>query len=123
MPVTGEFIKYCTQILKANFGQSSSGIIYKVKSKINLNDTSDLSDFNKFIDLIELDINELAEKNKVINICDAFRAKAIELMGEQKSSEVSIINEINRDINTFLMRNTLLTEGEINGYAKYLTLK
>ncbi|HEY9205097.1 MAG TPA: hypothetical protein VIO58_04175, partial [Candidatus Methanoperedens sp.] len=123
MPVIGEFIKYCTQILKANFGQSSSGIIYKVKSKKNLNDTSDLSDFNKFIDLIELDINELAEKNKVINICDAFRAKAIELMGEQKSSEVSVINEINRDINTFLMRNTLLTEGEINGYAKHLTLK
>lgn len=123
MPATDEFIKYCAQILKANFGQSSSGIIYKVKSKKNLNDTSDISDFNKFIDLIELSINELAEKNKVIDICDAFRTKAIELMREPKCPEVSIIREINRDINTFLMKNTLLTEGDINGYAKYLTLK
>jgi hypothetical protein len=123
MPITDEFTRYCTQILEVNFGQLSSGIIYKVKSKKNLNDTSDISDFNRFIDLIELNINELAEKNKIIEICDTFKAKAIELMGEQKLPEISIISEINREINTFLMKNTLLTEGDINGYTKYLAVK
>ncbi|KCZ72824.1 hypothetical protein ANME2D_01259 [Candidatus Methanoperedens nitroreducens] len=123
MPIADEFIKYCTQILEVNFGEYSNKIINKVKSKKNLNDASSIRDFKEFICLIGLYTSVLAGKNKAVDICDALRAKATEITGEQKPPEVSIISEMDREINTFLMKKTLSTEDDTTDYAKYLALK
>jgi hypothetical protein len=79
MSFDNEFIKCCTQVLEVNFGLQSNVIIDEVKSKKNLNDTSNVSDFKEFIDLIEHEISTLLGKNKAIDICNILRNKAIEL--------------------------------------------
>lgn len=122
MGAADEFSKYCVQTLEVNFGQLASGIINKIKSKKNLNDDSSISDFKEFIDVIELNISVLSGKNKAMDICNVLRAKAVELKEKQKAPEISI-SDIDKEIHTFLKKNTLPTESDITDYAKYLALK
>lgn len=123
MAIADEFIKYCTQTLEVNFGRLSGEIITKIKSKKNLDDKSNLSDYKEFIDLIELNISVLSGKHKATEICNALRTHALEITGIQKVPEVSISSDIDKEINTFLTKNTLPTESDITDYAKYLTIK
>ncbi len=109
MSSTDEFIESCIEILDANFGKRSKQIIAKVRSKKNLNDASNIHDFEEFINLIELNISVLSGKNNAVKICNTIRSKAIELnMSKQamdiynalrtESSELSI-TEFLRKIN------------------------
>ncbi len=122
MATTDEFIKYCTQTLEVNFGQISCGIITKAKTRKNLDDKSNISDYKQFIDLLELDISVLSGKNKANEICNTLRTRAIDLL-EKIAPEVSLNSDIDKEINTFLARTSLPTENDITDYAKFLTIK
>ncbi len=118
-----EFIKYCIQTLQVNFGQISSGIITKAKTKKNLDDKSNISDYKEFIDILELDISVLSGKNKATEICNVLRTRALEAVEKQKVPEVPISSDIDKEINTFLAKNALPSENDISDYAKFLTIK
>ncbi len=123
MAIADEFIKYCVQTLEVNFGEISSGIITKAKSKKNIDDKSNISDYKKFIDILELDIRVLSGKNKATEICNVLRTHALETIEKQKAPEVSISNDIFTEINTFLAKTALPSESAISDYAKFLTIK
>ncbi len=123
MATADEFIKYCIQTFEVNFGQVSSGIIAKAKARKNLDDKSNISDYKQFIDMLEIDIGVLSGKNKAIEICNALRTHALELLEKQKAPEVSINSDIDKEINTFLAKTSLPTETDITDYAKFLTIK
>ncbi len=88
MPFADEFIKYCTQTLEVNFGQRSNAIINKVLSKKNLHETSNVTDFKEFIDLIEHEISALSGKNKAMNTCNVLKNKAIELNISRQAMDI-----------------------------------
>jgi hypothetical protein len=123
MAIADEFIKYCIQTLEVNLGEISSGIITKAKSKKNIDDKSNISDYKKFIDLLELDISVLSGKNKATEICNVLRTHALEAIEKQKAPEVSISSDIFKEINTFLAKTALPSESAISDYAKFLTIK
>ncbi|VVB85326.1 Uncharacterised protein [uncultured archaeon] len=83
-----EFLEYSNQVLNANIGYRSKRIIDKVKSIKKLNDTSNLRDFEEFINLIELDTGVIAGKNNATNICSVLRSKAIELNISRQAMEI-----------------------------------
>jgi hypothetical protein len=85
---TDEFIESCTQILNANFGSRSKRIIDKVKSKKKLKDTSNMEDFEEFINLIECNIGIFSRKNNAVNICNTMRSKAIELDISKQATDI-----------------------------------
>ncbi len=123
MAAADEFIKYCIQILQVNFGQISSGIVTKAKTKKNLDNKSNISDYKEFIDILELDISVLSGKNKASDICNVLRTYALETMEKQKAPEVSISSDIDKEIDAFLAKTTLPSESDISDYAKFLTIK
>ncbi len=124
MAVADEFINHCTRTLEVNFGQLSDELINRVKAKKTLTDSSNISDFKEFIDIIELNISVLCGKNKAADICNSIRTKAVEINGAQKKEPESAINtDIEKEINLFLTKNSLPTEGDITDYAKYLAIK
>ncbi len=123
MAIKEEFINCCTQTLEINFGTLASEIITKVKAKKNLDDRSNISDFKEFIDSIELNISILAGKNRATDICNSLRNKAVEMTGSQKPQETLINSDIDKEISTFLAKNSLPTEGDITDYSKYLAMK
>ena len=88
MSSVNAFIDYCTQILDANFGHRSKRIIEKAKSRKNLNDRSNIGDFEEFINQIELSISVLSGKNNAINICNAIRSKAIEINMSRQAMDI-----------------------------------
>jgi len=123
-----EFLEYCTQILNANIGYRSKTIIDKARSKKKLNQNSNLSEFEEFINLIEIDVSVISGKNNAVNICSAIRSKAIELnISKQakdifnalriESSELSIsefLKNINvNDVCTFRTKPTEKTDEQI----------
>jgi hypothetical protein len=118
-----EFEKYCIEILEIHFGQLASGIVNKVKTKRNLDDRPNISDFKEFIDLIEINISVLAGKNKANEIGNRLRSKFIEIVDIQKKPEPAINSDMENEIDTFLKKNTLPTESDVSDYTKYLTLK
>lgn len=118
-----EFEKYCTQILEINFGQLAGGIVSNIKTKKNLNDKSNISDFKEFIDLIEINISVLAGKNKAVEIGNTLRSKILDSDEKPKKPEPAVNSDITKEIDTFLEKNTLPTERDVSDYSKYLTLK
>jgi len=118
MPIADDFIKYCTSVLEANFGQQSGVIINGVKSKKDLNNTPNISDFEDFIFLTGLYICIIAGKNKANYVCYAFTACVKKIAGGQKQ-DVSIIDEIDKEINDFLIKNELSSEEDLNEFTKY----
>ncbi len=83
-----EFLESCDQILNANIGFRSKRIINKVKSQKKLNDTSNLSDFDEFINLIELDVSVISGKYNAINICNEIRSKSIEINISKQARDI-----------------------------------
>lgn len=83
-----DFLEYSNQVLKVNIGYRSKRIIDKVRSIKRLNDTSNLHDFEEFINLIELDTGVIAGKNNARNICSLLRSKAIELNISRQAMEI-----------------------------------
>ena len=122
MPIADDFIKCCTSVLEANFGLQSSMIINGVKSKKDLNNTPNISDFEDFIFLTGLYISLIAGKNKANDVCDALTAWVKKIAGEQKQ-DVSIIDEIDKEISDFLIKNELSAEEDITEFTKYLAIK
>jgi hypothetical protein len=123
MAESNEFEKYCIQTLEIHFGQLAGGIVNKIKLKKSLNDNSNISDFKEFIDHIETNISILAGKNKANEIGNSLRSKALDLEGKQKKSGNVLSNDMEKEIDTFLAKNTLPTEKDVADYTKYLTLK
>ena len=124
MAVADEFINHCSKTLEVNFGQLSGELINRVKAKKNLADSPNISDFKEFIDIIELNISVLCGKNKASDICNSLRTRAVEMTAVQKKEPESGINsDIEKEINIFLTKNSLPTEGDITDYAKYLAIK
>lgn len=123
MAESNEFEKYCIQTLEIHFGQLAGGIVSKIKTKKSLNDKSNTSDFKDFIDLIETNICILAGKNKANEIGNTLRSKALDLEGKQKKSGNVLSSDMEKEIDTFLVKNTLPTERDVADYTKYLTLK
>lgn len=118
-----EFEKYCIQTLEIHFGQLADGIVNKIKIKKSLNDKSNISDLKEFIDLIEINISILAGKNKANEIGNTLRSKALEYDGKQKKSGSVLTSDMEKEIDTFLVKNSLPTEKDVAEYTKYLTLK
>jgi len=118
-----EFEKYCIEILEIHFGQLATRIVNKVKTKKNLDERSNITDFKEFIDIIEINISVLAGKNKSGEISNKLRSKVIDIMDMQKKPEPAINNDMASEIETFLKKNTLPTETDVTDYTKYLTLK
>ena len=83
-----EFLESCNQILNDNIGFRSKRIIEKAKSKKILNDTSDLRDFEEFINILEPDISVISGKNNAVNICNALKSKAIELNISKQAMDI-----------------------------------
>ncbi len=123
MAVADEFIRYSIMTLEVNFGQLSYEIINKVCLKKKLDEKSDINDFIEFIDLVETSIGVLSGKKRAGNICNDLRAKANEIKENQKVNDISLSNDIDEEINTFLTDKTLPTESDITDYSKYITLK
>src|SRR3989304_8330603 len=122
MPIADDFIKCCTSVLEADFGQQSSLIINGVKSKKDLNNTPNISDLKDFIFLTGLNISLIAGKNKANKVCDALTAWVKKIAGEQKQY-FSIIDEIDKEISDFLIKNELSAEEDITEFTKYLAIK
>ncbi len=123
MAIADEFIKYCVQTLEVNFGEISSGIITKAKAKKNIDDKSNINDYKRFIDLLEIDISVLSGKNRATEICNVLRNHVLETIEKQKEPEVAISSDIFKEINTFLAKTALPSESAISDYAKFLTIK
>src|SRR3972149_5320027 len=108
MSEADEFIKYCSQVLEADYGKLSSRIIKKVKSKKNLDDTSKISDYEEFIDLLELIISVISEKGgNEADIFNDLRKKAMELSIGKEAMDIRDIldNEaLELNINEFLAK-------------------
>jgi len=118
-----EFEKHFIEILEIHFGQLAVGIVNKIKTKKNLDDRSNISDFKEFIDLIEINISVLAGKNKANEIGNRLRSKVLDIVDMQKKAEPAINSDMASEIETFLKKNTLPTENDVTDYTKYLTLK
>jgi hypothetical protein len=123
MAGVNSFEKFSLETLEVHFGQIANGIVEKVKSKKSLNEKSNISDIMEFIDLIELNIGILAGKNKAMDIGNIMRAKALEFTEIQKEPEPVIKSDLIKEIDTFLEKNLLPTEKDIEDYSKYLTLR
>ena len=123
MVESNEFEKYCIQTLVIYFGHLAGGIVNNVKTKKSLNDGSNISDYKEFVDLLEINISMLAGKNKANDIGNTLRNKALDFVEKQKKPEPILNSGMEKEINTFLDKNTLPTERDIADYAKYLTLK
>ncbi|MCE8429298.1 MAG: hypothetical protein J5U19_13020 [Candidatus Methanoperedens sp.] len=123
MTIAEEFMNYCIQVLEADFGQLSGNIVKGVRVKKNLTEKSEMIDFQKFIDMMEVNISVFSGKYKAAEICNKSRAKAIELMEKQKIIEIPMSADIEWEMNAFLAKNSLPTEGDVTDYAKYLALK
>ncbi len=96
MSSTDEFMKCCSKILKANFGPLSDGIIKKAQSKKNLIETSNINDFEEFIDFIEYSASAISGKYNAGNICKPLRTKAIELAMNDEAMEM--FNSLNKEV-------------------------
>ncbi len=83
-----EFMEYCIQILDANIGKRSKRIVNKVRSVKDLNDRSDIHDYEEFIHQIELNISVISGKNNAVNICNDIRSKAIELNFNKQAMDI-----------------------------------
>ncbi|PWB50092.1 MAG: hypothetical protein C3F06_13425 [Candidatus Methanoperedenaceae archaeon] len=123
MAESNEFEKYCIQTLEIHFGQLAGGIVNKIKIKKSLNEKSNISDLKEFIDLIEINISILAGKNKANEIGNTLRSKALDYDGKQKKSGSVLTSDMEKEIDTFLVKNSLPTEKDVAEYTKYLTLK
>jgi len=121
--IVDDFEKHCIEVLEIHFGKLASGIVNKVKTKKNLDERSNISDFKEFIDLIEINISVLAGKNKSSDICNRLRNKALDIVGTQKKPEPVINSDMASEIEAFLEKNTLPAEKDVSDYTKYLTLK
>ncbi|CAG0956837.1 hypothetical protein METP3_00583 [Methanosarcinales archaeon] len=123
MVESNEFERYCIQTLVIYFGHLAGGIVNNVKAKKSLNDGSNISDYKEFVDLLEINISTLAGKNKANDIGNTLRNKALDFVEKQKKPEPILNSGMEKEINTFLDKNTLPTERDIADYTKYLTLK
>ncbi|NJD78324.1 MAG: hypothetical protein FIB08_14735 [Candidatus Methanoperedens sp.] len=123
MASADEFIKYSIMTLEVNFGQLSYEIINKVCLKKKLDEKSNINDFMEFIDLVETSTGMLSGKKRAETICKDLRAKANEINENQKVHDISLNNNIDEEINTFLINKTLPTESDIADYSRYITLK
>ncbi|HEY6586014.1 MAG TPA: hypothetical protein VIY97_02500 [Candidatus Methanoperedens sp.] len=123
MAESSEFEKYCIQTLVIYFGHLAGGIVNNVKTKKSLNDGSNISDYKEFVDLLEINISMLAGKNKANDIGNTLRNKALDFVEKEKKLEPILNSGMEKEINTFLDKNTLPTERDIADYTKYLTLK
>lgn len=120
---TNEFIEYCIQILEVNFGQLSGGIIKRAKSRKTLDASPSLDDYKEFIEIIEQNITMLSGKEKAVDICKTLMTKAVENIEKRGIADIPLNEEIDKDINDFLAKNSLPSEDDINDYAKFLSLK
>jgi hypothetical protein len=122
MSIADDFMKYYTRLLEANFGQQSIMIINGAKSKKELNNTPNISDFLDFIFLTGLNICIIAGKIKANDVCDALMSWVKKTTGEP-IQKVSIIDEMDKEINNFLITNELSKEEDITKFIKYLAIK
>ncbi len=83
-----EFLDFSDKILYNNIGFRSKIIIDKAKSKIYLNETSNLRDFEDFINLLELDISVITGKYNAMNICNTIKSKALEINISKQAKEI-----------------------------------
>ncbi len=83
-----EFLDFSDKILYDNIGFRSKIIIDKAKSKIYLNETSNLRDFEDFINLLELDISVITGKNNAMNICNTIKSKALEINISKQAKDI-----------------------------------
>lgn len=83
-----EFLDFTDKILYNNIGFRSKIIIEKAKSKIYLNEASNLRDFEDFINLLELDVSVITGKNNAMNICNTIKSKALEINISKQAKDI-----------------------------------
>lgn len=123
MAESNEFEKFCIQTLEMHFGQLAGGIINNIKTRKKLIEKSKTSDFKDFIDLIEMNISILAGKQKAREIANTLRNKALDFEIKQNKPVNTLNIEMEKEMDTFLEKNSLPTEKDVSDYSKYLTLK
>lgn len=123
MTIAEEFLNYCIHALELNFGQLSGDIVKVASGKKNLSEKSGFADYKEFIDIIEMNISVFSGKSRAAQICNDLRIKATEISGKKQTSEINLSPDIEREINSFLSKNSLPTEGDVLDYAKYLAMK
>jgi len=107
MSISAEFLKYCSQYLDDNIGGISDGVINKILSRKNLNDTSNISEVVEFICLLENSIGVISGKNNAITMCKHLRDKAMQfnLVNETDELRDTLRNEVSDiNLNKFLVR-------------------
>jgi len=107
MSIAPEFLKYCSLYLNDNIGAISEGVINKIQSRKNLNNTSNINDVMEFISLLENSIGVISGKNNAITICKHLREKTMELNLVNETDELrnTLRNEASDiNINEFLER-------------------
>lgn len=122
MSLSTEFLNYCCEFLDANFGAISEGIIDKVLSKKKLDDSSNISDIEEFINYIEFSIGVISGKSNATAMCKHLREKAMELnlINETTEIKISIKTEATDiNINEFLAR---IHAGNIIKYIKSIEI-
>lgn len=123
MAESNEFEKFCIKTLEMHFGQLAGGIINNIRTRKSLNEKSKLSDFKEFIDLIEMNISVLSGKQKAVEIVNTLRSKAPDYEVKQNKPESTLNIEMDKEIDTFLEKNSLPAEKDVSDYSRYLTLK
>jgi len=107
MSIATEFLKYCCQYLDHSIGGISEGVINNIRSRKNLNDTSNINDIMEFISLLENSIGVISGKNNAITICKHLKEKTMELNLINETDELrnTLRNEASDiNINEFLAR-------------------
>ncbi|MBU4075491.1 MAG: hypothetical protein KKI06_02070 [Euryarchaeota archaeon] len=88
MSLSTEFLNYCSEFLDTNFGAISEGMINKVLSKKKLDDSSNISDIEEFINYIEYSIGVISGKSNATAMCKHLREKTMELNLITETTEI-----------------------------------
>lgn len=124
MAESSEFEKYCIQALEKHLGQLSVEIVKNMKARKNLNEESNKNDYVEFINLLENNISILSGKKEAAEIVTGLRSRVNDYFDQKLKIDANIVNiDMEKEINTFLEKNSLPAEKDVFDYSKYLTLK
>jgi hypothetical protein len=118
--MSSDSLKLINDILEKSVGDIGTKLYQKSVTKLSIGDNPSSNDIEKLVMELQSAIAKLYGNDRSKVIFDDIRKK----LGEkQKSAEAVISSDIDKEINDFLGKHTLPTEGDITDYAKYLTMK
>lgn len=117
------FLEYCKHTLEDDFGKLGSAIIKRAGSKKFLDDGSSLEDIKEFIDIIGHNIILLSGKEKAISICNTLLKEAKKVIDQPEPQNVTLNEDIEKELDSFLPKNNLPVDDDIDDFAKYLSMK